>query len=191
VGDIFWHLDWTEETGFFMKERWSDDRFSFNAKKQTWFPTLQECLTEGFGTVADISVAEKSSDYTIIKLSDGLKKLWKFSEYDEDISAKDRNRPKVDGPVIERQGIRITHGVRRNALNKKIDPNKMFTEVIGGANFIKIKCKENRTESPNYKNPKDTVFKFDLFLETKKRSGLKRVIWIDPIIRNDGGGGPD
>ena len=187
MGNIIWTLDRNTKTGFYMKERVRGNRFSLKAAAHAWFPSLQECLEDHYGTIADVSIAEKSSDYTIIKLSKRLKKRWKFSKYDGNRSI-DRRRPKITGPVLDKQGIRIHHGIRRSALSTKIDPNVMFTEVsVTDNHTIKIKCSENRTHSPNRDNPNDTVFKFDLFLESKKTQRIIRNIWIDPVIRNDGG----
>lgn len=184
--DHVWILRHSKKLGFYTTRAGSVRRQIFEemmlSKTTVWFPTLRECLEEGYGTVADITVADSKNDFCVLKLSNNLRKRYKF--------AKPWNTNDHED-CLEARGIRIFAGIRRSEMDKEIHPKKMFSGLAGRKYAIRFKCKEDRNHVPapgDEPNPKDTVFKYDIFLEGKlDRIRIKNVN-IDPIIRNDGGG---
>lgn len=174
-----------EVSGYFTWEygaaiKMSDEDFISKSSR----PTLKDCLNEGKGTAADVEVAKSTNSNLIIKLGKTLSGT-EFAEID--IGPFPGGRKPTDMNVVDKRGIRIFPGIRRSAQDTDIDPTKMF-RVKANKSKIKIRF----SEPYDAENEADhTVFKFDLFLRRSgnKGSTSKLSAWIDPIIRNDGGGG--
>ena len=187
MSNRIWNLEYNKNVGYYTVE----EKVTLKSKKSPEVqllssPSLDDCLDENLGTVADVKVAKTPSDSLVIKLGESLKTA-EFAAVNNGPYRGRRLNHK--GPVIDKTGIRIFSGLRRGVKRderESIAPKKMF-KVSATEKEIKIKCTE-----PLHKNAdkaKHTVFKFDLFLCDK---GTKVPLvngWIDPVIRNDGGGG--
>ena len=71
--------------------------------------------------------------------------------------------------------------------SRYIDPSRMFNKIRVSSRAIHISCSQKFRVN---RSADHSVFKYDLFL-CSKVSRLPLVQgWVDPIIRNDGGGLP-
>ena len=178
-----WLLEWDQSRGFYTDLVQSKKSYSprdNHAKRLASGPSLTQCLNEGYGTVADIWICDSKENITILKLGRSLRKYNFVKPWTD--------RP-CDGLFADARGIRVFHGIRRKEQDIKIDPTDMFPLIKGSRKQIEIQCKEDRHSQVGSESENDTVFKFDIFIERKGNGMKSKNIWIDPILRNDGGGG--